>query len=73
MSRPDVETLSYKDASTELEGILRALESDRLDVDQLAAASSRALALVERCRSVLLATQSHIDALLPTDATTQDD
>jgi exodeoxyribonuclease VII small subunit len=72
MSRPDVETLSYKDASSELEGILRALESDRLDVDQLAAASSRALALVERCRQVLLATQSHIDALLPAVTPTQD-
>jgi exodeoxyribonuclease VII small subunit len=72
MSRPDVETLSYKDASAELEGILRSLESDRLDVDQLAAASSRALALVERCRSVLLSTQSHIDAILPAASTSQD-
>ena len=65
MARPAVETLNYKEASTELDGILRALESDRLDVDSLAAAAERAAALVERCREVLIATKDRLDEVLP--------
>lgn len=65
MARPAVDTLNYKEASTELDGILRALESDRLDVDSLAAAAERAAALVERCRQVLIATKERLDEVLP--------
>lgn len=68
MARPPAETLSYKDASEELEGILRALEADRLDVDQLAAASERAVQLVERCRAVLTETRDRLERVLPKDA-----
>lgn len=65
--RLPVEQLSYADAAAELEQILRLVEADRLDVDQLAAACERAALLVERCRALIERAKERIDAVIPTD------
>ena len=63
--RKPVEELSYKDASSELDDIVRLVEGDRLDVDQLAAATERAALLVARCRALIEKARDRIDAVLP--------
>lgn len=43
-------TPSYAEAAAELEGILKELEGDRLDVDQVAAYVQQASVLIQICR-----------------------
>ena len=44
------EALSFSDALDELEGILRRVESEEVDIDRLAAELQRASVLLEVCR-----------------------
>jgi len=44
------EPLSFSDALDELEGILRRVESEEVDIDRLAAELQRAAVLLELCR-----------------------
>ena len=44
------ETLSFRQAMDELEGILERVEGEEIDIDQLAAELARAAKLLELCR-----------------------
>ena len=46
----EAEPLSFSDALDELEGILRRVESEEVDIDRLAAELQRAAVLLEICR-----------------------
>lgn len=59
-----VDTLTYTQAVTELEQILRQMQSDALDIDQLAAYTRRATTLLTECRSRLTATDRELQSIL---------
>lgn len=59
-----VKDLTYTAAVTELDGILRTMQSDRCDIDLLAAYTRRATELIAECRSRLTATDAELRAIL---------
>ncbi len=59
-----VETLTYVEASAELDVILAALERDDVDVDLLAAQVRRAGELVRYCRDRLAASRLEVDRVV---------
>jgi len=59
-----VKSLSYNEAFAELDSILRLMQSDKCDIDQLAALTRRATALIAECRSRLTATDEELKAIL---------
>ena len=59
-----VKELTYTQAITELEGILRHMQSDECDIDRLAALTRRATELIGECRSRLVATDDELKAIL---------
>ena len=59
-----LDTLTYTQAVTELEQILRQMQSDALDIDQLAAYTRRATTLLTECRSRLTATDRELQSIL---------
>lgn len=59
-----VKELTYTQAITELEGILRHIQSDECDIDRLAALTRRATELIGECRSRLVATDEELKAIL---------
>ncbi len=59
-----VETMSYTQAVTELENILRTMQSDKCDIDLLACYTRRATELLESCRSRLTATDAELREIL---------
>lgn len=56
--------LSYKDAITEIEEILRQIENEEPDVDQLSEKVKRLSALVAWCREKLHNTEEEIEKIL---------
>jgi len=56
--------LSYKEAITEIEEILREIEEDEPDVDQLSEKVKRLSALVTWCREKLHNTEEEIEKIL---------
>lgn len=54
----------FDEALAELEGIVAELESDRLEVDQLAARVERAAELVRTCRERIDGTRLQVDEIL---------
>jgi exodeoxyribonuclease VII small subunit len=60
----DAATLGYAEALAELEGLLRELDDDRLDVDLLAAKVARANALVEACRARIAAARVSLETVV---------
>jgi exodeoxyribonuclease VII small subunit len=52
---------SYRDAIAELETILRALETDTVDVDELTARVQRSAALIRLCKQKLRTAEDAID------------
>jgi len=73
---PAGEPKGYAEAMSELEGILRELDSASVDVDVLSVKVQRASFLVEWCTSRITAAQSTIDELvagLPEDDGDYDD
>ena len=55
---------SYKEAITEIEEILRQLENNELDVDQLSEKVKRVSQLVTLCKEKLHNTEEEIDKIL---------
>lgn len=59
-----VKDLTYTQAVAELDSILRTMQSDRCDIDLLAAYTRRATELIRECRSRLTATDEELKAIL---------
>ena len=56
--------VSYKEAITEIEEILRQLENNELDVDELSEKVKRVSQLVNLCKEKLHNTEQEIDKIL---------
>lgn len=65
-----VEKLTYNEAITELESILRTIQNDNCDIDKLTAYTRRATELIGDCRKRLTLTDKELQAILA-DFTTQ--
>jgi exonuclease VII small subunit len=59
-----VKELSYNQAVTELEKILRTMQSDECDIDKLASLTRRATELIAECRSRLTTTEEELRTIL---------
>ncbi|MCH5318152.1 MAG: exodeoxyribonuclease VII small subunit [Paramuribaculum sp.] len=59
-----VEQLSYNDAITELENILRTIQNDNCDIDKLTAFTRRATELITECRRRLTMTDKELQSIL---------
>ena len=57
-------SVSYKDAVAEIEEILRQLENNELDVDELSEKVKRVSQLVTLCKEKLHNTEQEIDLIL---------
>jgi exodeoxyribonuclease VII small subunit len=55
---------SYTEAMAELEGLLRALEGDDLDVDALATRVGRAAELIAYCRARIRTTEDRVQEIV---------
>lgn len=58
-----VEALSFEEALTELEGVVRALESGSAPLDQSIAAYERGVALHKRCEAALARARARVEAI----------
>ena len=56
--------LTYKKAITELESIIREMESENCDIDRLASYTSRATELLKYCRQSLFKTNEEVEKCL---------
>lgn len=65
------EKISYSEAVAEIELILKRMESDGVDIDNLSVDVSRASKLIEMCREKLLKTESDVNKILNKDAETK--
>lgn len=61
---PEVSSLGYAEALTELESILRSLEVDTVDVDELANKVQRAAALIRHCRGKIGDARLHVEQVV---------
>lgn len=61
-----VEKMSYAQSVTELENIIRMMQSDNCDIDHLAAYTRRAAELLRACRSRLTTTEEELKSILAT-------
>lgn len=59
-----VKDLTYNEAFAELDSILRIMQSDKCDIDRLAALTRRATELIAECRSRLTATDEELKTIL---------
>lgn len=59
-----MEEKSYKEAVAELEDIVRKMESDNCDIDQLSEYTTRALALLKFCKERLFKTNEEVEKCL---------
>lgn len=59
-----VKDLSYTQAVTELESILRSMQGDGCSIDSLTAYTRRASELLRECRSRLVATDQELKAII---------
>ena len=57
---------TYAGAITELESIVRKMQSDDCDIDRLATLTRRATELIAECRSRLVATDEELRTILAT-------
>lgn len=67
MEKPNfvpVKDMSYREATTELDAILRNMQSDNCDIDLLTVYTRRAMELLRECRSRLQATDEELRAIL---------
>lgn len=60
----DIENLTYEQAVTELDTILRTIQSDKCDIDKLSELTRRATALLSACRRKLTATEDELKQIL---------
>ncbi|MCC8115532.1 MAG: exodeoxyribonuclease VII small subunit [Bacteroidales bacterium] len=56
--------IKYEKALAELEQILKAMQGDQCDIDQLAAMTRRATELLALCRNRLTATEAELRQIL---------
>lgn len=56
--------LTYRQAITELEEILRTMQSDDCDIDRLGSLTRRATELIAECRRRLIATDEELRTIL---------
>ena len=56
--------LTYNQAVSELENILRTMQSDNCDIDRLTVFTRRAIELLKECRSRLTATDGGLRSIL---------
>lgn len=56
--------LTYEQAVTELEKILRTIQSDNSDIDKLSEHTRRAIELLTFCRGKLTTTESELKQIL---------
>ncbi len=56
--------LTYKDAITEIEEILEKIESEELDVDELAEQVTRVSTLITICKDKLHKTEEEVEKIL---------
>ena len=56
--------LTYNQAVSELENILRTMQSDNCDIDRLTALTRRASELLLECRRRLTATEGELEQIL---------
>lgn len=59
-----VKDLTYTQAVTELESILRAMQGESCNIDSLTAYTRRATELLRECRSRLVATDKELKEIL---------
>lgn len=59
-----VKDLTYNQAVSELESIVRHMQGEQCDIDALAALTRRAAELLKECRSRLTATETELDGIL---------
>ena len=59
-----VKEMTYTQAVTELEEILRMMQSENCDIDQLTAYTRRATELLKDCRARLTATDEEMRSIL---------
>ena len=59
-----LENLSYNQAITEIENILREMQSENCDIDRLAENTRRAAKLLEVCRQKLLRTEQEVQNII---------
>ena len=57
-------SLTYAEATAEIEQILNRLRNEELDVDTLAAQVARATELIARCKEQLLKTEAEVNRIL---------
>lgn len=55
---------SYEKSIEELESILRTIQSDKCDIDQLAKLTLRATVLIKACREKLTHTEAELKQIL---------
>ena len=63
MEQNDIKDLSFEEAVTQLENIVRELESGRIKLDDAVAAYEKAMALKQLCENKLKAAQLKIEKL----------
>lgn len=59
-----VKEMSYREAITQLETILRTMQSDDCDIDRLSSLTRRATELITECRQRLVATDEELRSIL---------
>ncbi|MBJ6116618.1 exodeoxyribonuclease VII small subunit [Pontibacter sp. BT310] len=57
----DISAMTYREATQELEEILRAIENDAVDVDELTQKVQRSSQLIKLCKDKLRAAEKAID------------
>lgn len=60
----EIAEMTYSEAITELEQILRAMQSDQCDIDKLAGLTRRATQLIAECHKRLTATDEELRKIL---------
>ena len=65
------EKISYSEAIAEIESILKRMETNGVDIDNLSVDVSRASKLIEMCREKLLKTESDVNKILNKESETE--
>ncbi|MBD1397778.1 exodeoxyribonuclease VII small subunit [Pontibacter sp. JH31] len=61
MTNKDINKMTYREATQELEEILRAIESDAVDVDELTQKVQRSSLLIKFCKDKLRSAENAIN------------
>ena len=65
------EKISYSEAIAEIESILKRMETNGVDIDNLSVDVSRASKRIEMCREKLLKTESDVNKILNKESETK--